>query len=145
MRRLICLAAACLVTTIASVAAEKPKERPRAWLAPSSADARQNPLSHRSDVEAGGRKVFRQRCSACHGEDGSGGNGGPNLMTARVQNQSDGALFWKVSTGNTRTGMPTFSFLPEAQRWQLVMHLRAKARSTSRADVRENLVPLLRH
>jgi mono/diheme cytochrome c family protein len=72
--------------------------------------------------------VFHQRCSVCHGEDATGGRGGPNLMTGRVQDQSDGALFWKISSGNTRTGMPGFSFLPEAQRWQLVSHLRAEGR-----------------
>jgi len=44
-----------------------------------------------------------------------------------VQVQSDGALYWKITGGNTRGGMPTFSFLPELQRWQLVMHLRTLA------------------
>jgi hypothetical protein len=44
-----------------------------------------------------------------------------------VQVQTDGALFWKISTGNTRKGMPAFSFLPEAQRWQLVLRLRTLA------------------
>jgi hypothetical protein len=32
-----------------------------------------------------------------------------------VRSQSDDALFWKISGGDTREGMPTFSFLPEAQ------------------------------
>ena len=45
-------------------------------------------------------------------------------MSADVQVQTDGALFWKISSGNTRAGMPTFSFLPEPQRWQLVLYLR---------------------
>jgi hypothetical protein len=44
-----------------------------------------------------------------------------------VQSQRDGALFWKISTGNTREGMPAFSFLPEPQRWQLVLHVRGLA------------------
>jgi ribosomal protein S6E (S10) len=44
-----------------------------------------------------------------------------------VQQQSDGALFWKISGGNSRQGMPAFSFLPEPQRWQLVLHIRASA------------------
>ncbi|HYU78073.1 MAG TPA: hypothetical protein VEK56_03750 [Vicinamibacterales bacterium] len=37
-----------------------------------------------------------------------------------MQAQGDGALFWKISSGNTRAGMPSFGFLPEAQRWQVV-------------------------
>ena len=45
-------------------------------------------------------------------------------MTGDVQAQTDGALFWKIASGNTRRGMPTFSYLPEPQRWQLVLALR---------------------
>jgi hypothetical protein len=45
-------------------------------------------------------------------------------MQPDVQAQSDGALFWKISSGNTHSGMPAFSFLPEPQRWQLVLRLR---------------------
>jgi hypothetical protein len=41
-----------------------------------------------------------------------------------VQAQSDGALFWRISAGNAYDGMPSFSYLPELQRWQLVLHLR---------------------
>ena len=49
------------------------------------------------------------------------------LVTATGSRRTDGTLFWKVSSGNTHGGMPSFSFLPEAQRWQLVLHLRALA------------------
>ena len=55
------------------------------------------------------------------------GERGPNLMTRRVQDQTDGAIFWKITSGNTRSGMPTFSLLPELQRWQLVNYLRSDA------------------
>lgn len=37
----------------------------------------------------------------------------------------------KITSGNTHGGMPSFSFLPKAQRWQLVMHLRALGRDWS--------------
>jgi hypothetical protein len=30
--------------------------------------------------------------------------------------QSDGALFWKITNGNPDRGMPSFSKLPELQR-----------------------------
>ncbi len=107
--------------------AREPEAR---WTAPARQAARTNPLAGRADVDVvrGGDKLFQERCSACHGQDARGTNRGPDLLTRKVQAQSDGALFWKVSSGNTRTGMPTFSFLPELQRWQLVMHLRAHAR-----------------
>jgi mono/diheme cytochrome c family protein len=81
-------------------------------------------LINRPEAAAGGKKLFHQRCSVCHGEDGTGTHRGPNLTTRRVLQQSDGELFWKISSGNTRSGMPSFSFLPELQRWQLVLYLR---------------------
>jgi len=82
-------------------------------------------LAGRSDALAGGKKLFDQRCSVCHRSDGTGTSRGPNLTLARVQQQSEGALLWKISSGNTRSGMPSFSFLPEPQRWQLVAYLRS--------------------
>jgi hypothetical protein len=41
-----------------------------------------------------------------------------------VQEQSDGALFWKISNGNTPAGMPSFASLPETDRWDVVTFLR---------------------
>jgi mono/diheme cytochrome c family protein len=95
------------------------------WTAPPAAATRVNPLAGSAEVEAGGAKLFKQRCAQCHRNDGTGTSFGPGLTGHRVQSQSDGALFWKITSGNTRTGMPGFSGLPELQRWQLVLHLRA--------------------
>lgn len=94
------------------------------WAAPAAAVQRANPLPNRSDIVAGGRKLFEDRCATCHGHDGRGTQEAPDLGATYVQRQKDGALFWKITQGNTRTGMPTFSFLPELQRWQLVLALR---------------------
>lgn len=95
------------------------------WEVPAAQDTRKNPLADRPDTHAGGAKLFKERCSACHADDGTGTHRGPNLTTKRVQAQSDGALFWKITSGNTRTGMPSFSNMPDLQRWQLVSHVRA--------------------
>jgi mono/diheme cytochrome c family protein len=122
MRALLGAAGACCLISI--VAAQQSRT---SWAAPSTADAQQNPLAGRTDALPGGKKLFQQRCSSCHREDGTGTSRGPNLMVAAVQKQSDGALVWKISSGNSRTGMPSFSFLPEPQRWQLVLYLRSLA------------------
>jgi mono/diheme cytochrome c family protein len=98
--------------------------RDTAWTAPPDASARANPLAARPALAAGGRKVFAQKCTECHGADARGSDRAPDLTASDVQAQSDGALFWKISTGNTRAGMPSFNFLPEPQRWQLVLALR---------------------
>ena len=98
------------------------------WVAPAVAASKSNPFAGRRDVVAGGRKIFQQRCATCHGEDGRGSCEGPDLARMDVQAQSDGELFWKISGGNSREGMPTFSFLPEPQRWQLVLQVRELSR-----------------
>ena len=121
---IVTLALAALLPHDVRAAAASPQDRP-AWNAPSTSDARKNPLAARPEAEPGGAKLFREHCAQCHRDDGTGTSFGPGLTGRRVQAQTDGALFWKITSGNTRTGMPTFSGLPELQRWQLVLHLRA--------------------
>jgi mono/diheme cytochrome c family protein len=104
------------------------REHDSRWSAPESAWVRANPIANRTDTVAGGAKLFDQRCANCHGPDAQGGTRAPDLTQPFVQAQNDGALFWKITSGNTRTGMPSFSFLPELERWQLVQHLRGAAR-----------------
>jgi len=64
-------------------------------------------------------------CVGCHQEDGSGKDtGAANLRSPEVQAQSDGALFWKITNGNSEAGMPSFASLPETDRWDVVTFLR---------------------
>ena len=117
---------ACLGPLVAQ--SDRVRERDPDWTAPSKVAGKSNPLANRANVVAGGQKLFGQRCNTCHGDDGRGTSRAPNLLAADVQAQTDGTLFWKITGGNTHGGMPSFSFLPEAQRWQLVLHLRTLAR-----------------
>ena len=96
------------------------------WQAPSDAAGRPNPLANRPETGAGGQKLFRRNCVECHGPDGSGlaKKHAADLQLRLVQQQSDGVLFWKITNGNPDRGMPSFSKLPELQRWQLVLYLR---------------------
>ena len=97
------------------------------WTPPAQAAARRNPLAQKTAAAAGGRKLFQRNCSECHGEDGRGIKNAADLRLPVVQEQTDGALFWKISSGNQARGMPAWSRLPEAQRWQLVLFLRTLA------------------
>jgi mono/diheme cytochrome c family protein len=96
------------------------------WQAPAEAASRANPLASRPETAAGGQKLFRRNCVECHGADGSGlaKKHAADLQLSSVQQQSDGVLFWKITNGNPDRGMPSFSKLPELQRWQLVLYLR---------------------
>jgi mono/diheme cytochrome c family protein len=96
------------------------------WQAPADAASRPNPLASRPETAAGGQKLFRRNCVECHGADGSGlaKKHAADLQLSSVQQQSDGVLFWKITNGNPDRGMPSFSKLPELQRWQLVLYVR---------------------
>jgi mono/diheme cytochrome c family protein len=71
----------------------------------------------------GGKKVFQKLCASCH-MFGTGQKE-RNLEDQVVQQESDGALFWKISTGNSRSGMPGYGSLPDKQRWRLVLYIRS--------------------
>lgn len=94
------------------------------WQPPSDAVERPNPLAGRPKLVAGGRKLFVRHCAECHGEDGRGLKNAADLQLPVVQDQTDGALFWKITNGNRSRGMPMWSQLPELQRWQLILFLR---------------------
>jgi mono/diheme cytochrome c family protein len=97
-----------------------------AWQPPESAATKANPLAGSPELAAGGRKIFMKTCASCHGGTGEGlkAKKAADLQLPVVQQQSDGALFWKITNGNSRRGMPSFSGIPEMQRWQIVLYLR---------------------
>jgi mono/diheme cytochrome c family protein len=94
------------------------------WQAPEEATAKKNPLAEKPETAAGGKKLFKRNCVECHGESGQGLKKAADLQLPVVQAQSDGALFWKITNGNVDRGMPSFSGIPELQRWQIVLYLR---------------------
>ena len=94
------------------------------WRAPAEAADKPNPLAAKPQLAAGGKKLFAHNCAECHGRSGEGLKKAADLRLPVVQEQSDGALFWKITNGNPDRGMPSWSRLPELQRWQLVLYLR---------------------
>jgi mono/diheme cytochrome c family protein len=98
--------------------------------APAKAASRRNPLESDPDAVAAGAKLFAARCAECHGDRAEGGmaNGkkkGPSLRANEVQSASPGTLFWLLTNGVVRRGMPVWSKLPEPQRWQLVSFVKS--------------------
>jgi len=92
---------------------------------PAKAAAKHNPLESEADAVAAGAKLFEMHCAECHGADASGGKKGPNLRVEQVQQATPGSLFWVLTNGVVRRGMPVWSRLPEPQRWQLVSYLKS--------------------
>jgi mono/diheme cytochrome c family protein len=93
--------------------------------APDKARQRVNPLENDPQAIAAGRLLFEDHCAECHGEKAQGGKKGPNLRASEVQNATPGTIFWLLTNGVVRKGMPVWSKLPEPQRWQLVRYLKS--------------------
>jgi mono/diheme cytochrome c family protein len=109
------------------VLAQNPSYQPDpVFRVPADAAAKHNPLAKKLEAAAGGKKLFLRNCAECHQDDGAGmvKKHSADFQLPSVQEQSDGSLFWKITNGNPDRGMPSFSQLPELQRWQLVLFLR---------------------
>src|SRR5205823_4384878 len=124
IRNLAALLIACFALTLC---AQNPSYEPDPnWQAPPAAAEKRNPLANKPAAAAGGGKLFQRNCVECHGDEGSGleKKHSADFQLPVVQSQSDGALFWKITNGNPDRGMPSFSKLPELQRWQIVLYIR---------------------
>ena len=93
--------------------------------APAKAAAKRNPLEADPDAVAAGAKLFEMHCAECHGASANGAKKGPSLRAEEVQQASPGTLFWVLTNGIVRRGMPVWSRLPEPQRWQLVSYIKS--------------------
>jgi mono/diheme cytochrome c family protein len=101
------------------------------WVAPASEKAKKNPLPVSPKVVAEGKKSAQVNCVSCHGANGKGDgpaaaalNPKPADWTSkRVQDETDGELFWKISNG--RGAMPPWKHLPENERWALIHYIRS--------------------
>jgi len=103
------------------------------WMAPAAEKQKKNPLAADAKAVAQGQKVAQVNCISCHGAKGKGDgaaavalNPKPADWTSKkVQDESDGEIFWKISTG--RGAMPSWKHLPENDRWALVRYIRTLA------------------
>jgi mono/diheme cytochrome c family protein len=135
MNRIADLLVMTLVTVFLAaffVAARKPKDSgpsdgPVARLsdAPESARTLKNPFVDDAKALAAGQKLFLRHCASCHGDDGTGRGHAANLHAEEIRKAPPGILFWAISNGRLKKGMPSWSGLPPAQRWQLVTYLKS--------------------
>jgi mono/diheme cytochrome c family protein len=93
--------------------------------APDKSRAKRNPMANDPDAVAAGQNLFDQHCSECHGNSGYGTQKAPSLRAEQVQSAAPGAIFWILTNGVVRRGMPVWSKLPEPQRWQLVTFIKS--------------------
>ena len=93
---------------------------------PARDHARANPLAGNAEAPMAGALVYREHCQQCHKANAQGdGHRRPALRTQRIQSASDGDIEWFLRQGDLGRGMPSWSSLPAAQRWQLIAYLRS--------------------
>ena len=92
---------------------------------PAKARAKRNPLEGDAEAPIAGKKLFEQHCAECHGDSADGTRRAPGLRVQGLQRATPGQIFWILTNGVIRRGMPSWSKLPEAQRWQIVVYLRS--------------------
>ena len=97
------------------------------WAAPPDAKAAKNPVKGVGNA----KKSVDTNCASCHGAMGKGDGVAAAALpppkpadwtSDKVQKQSDGELFWKITTG--RGAMPAWRHLAENDRWALVQYIR---------------------
>jgi len=94
-------------------------------------------LAKDKDAVPAGKVLFEEHCEECHGESALGTKKAPSLRAQEVQSAAPGSVFWILTNGVVRKGMPVWSKLPEPQRWQLVTYVQ----SLGPAEALENKPP----
>jgi mono/diheme cytochrome c family protein len=104
------------------------------WVAPAWADTLKNPFAGNGAAIERGKENYDLYCWSCHGKkgrgDGSAGASFPikpaDFHAPAVRGQSDGALYWKLTTGRGNM-TPYGDLLTDEQRWELVAYIRVLA------------------
>jgi len=101
------------------------------WLSSAPSAAKKNPIAPTQGSIAAGQKIYSKTCAMCHGKGGDAD--GPavielnihpaKLSDPKLATESDGALFWKITTG--KKPMPAYGKrFSETDRWNLVNYIR---------------------
>lgn len=93
--------------------------------APASAKATKNPLAGQQAAIDSGKTVYARNCLACHGRTLKGTGNVPSLVDGKLKGVTQGEIFWFVTKGDRENGMPSWAFMPEEKRWQVVSYVDA--------------------
>jgi mono/diheme cytochrome c family protein len=133
----VAVVTAFLAAALLHAAAPSPSPTPP-WEAPPETRELQNPVKTDGQTVERGRALYKEHCVDCHGKSGVGdgalarkrGYKPANLTLERLNQQRDGEIFWKITTGHDP--MPAFGRqLSDRARWDLVSYVRTLLRETS--------------
>lgn len=112
------------------------KAQSKTWVAPNEANSVKNPLAGNTEILKYAKVIYTTYCTPCHGSNGRGDGIAAASLAKKpadhtsdyVQKQSDGALYWMVTTGNSP--MPSYkTVLTNNQRWELINYIRTLAKN----------------
>ena len=117
-----------LGSALVAVSEEQSKEK---WVAPAAEARKKNPIATNESSLTAGQKIYLKRCVQCHGKTGNGD--GPDaaelgihpakLSDPVIREETDGALFWKITKG--KKPMPNYGTrLSPTDRWNVINYLR---------------------
>ncbi len=95
--------------------------------APASAKAQKNPFEGQQTAVDAGKLLYGRNCLACHGKTGQGTGNVPSLVDGALKGVTAGEVFWFITKGSKENGMPSWAFLPEDKRWQIVTYVEGLA------------------
>jgi hypothetical protein len=99
------------------------------WIAPESMRKKFSPFRFTDTTKIEGARGYNTNCMSCHGTPGRGNFVNlvpppPDPVTDRLQKNSDGELFFKISEG--RSQMPSFkNVLTAGEIWKIISFLRS--------------------
>jgi glucose/arabinose dehydrogenase len=95
--------------------------------APASAKAQKNPYAGQQAAAEAGKTLYTRNCVACHGKTLQGTGNVPSLVDGKLKGVTAGEIFWFITKGDKDNGMPSWAFLEEEKRWQIITYVEAMA------------------
>ena len=89
--------------------------------APASVKQLKNPYEGQQ-VTPVAKPPYHLRCASCHGENGEGSGNIPPLDAGKIKVTPSGELFWFITKGDDKNGMPSWAKLPAQERWLIVTY-----------------------
>jgi mono/diheme cytochrome c family protein len=117
-----------IASALVALSVEQSKAK---WSAPAAEAQKKNPVAATESALAAGQNIYSKTCVMCHGKTGDADGTAvielnihpAKLSDPKLATESDGSLFWKITTG--KNPMPAFGKrFPETDRWNLVNYIR---------------------